>query len=146
MALRSASITPSCSLGAPTSATSRFRIRSRMSYQPIERYGMIGDMHTVALIGMHGSIDWLCFPHFDSPAIFAALLDDERGGRFSIAPESDGVTNKQFYWPDTNVLVTRFLDGDGAGEVIDFMPVGAPDGGHGYHQLVRRVRVVRGRM
>ena len=117
-----------------------------MSYQPIESYGMIGDMHSVALVSTQGSIDWLCFPHFDSPAIFAALLDDERGGRFSIAPEPDGVTYKQFYWPDTNVLVTRFLDGYGVGEVIDFMPVGAKDGRHGYHQLVRRVRVVRGRM
>ncbi len=117
-----------------------------MTYLPIEHYGIIGDMHTVALIGMHGSIDWLCFPHFDSPALFAALLDDERGGSFSIAPDPDGVTSRQFYWPDTNVLVTRFLDDDGVGEVIDFMPVGAPDDMHGYHQLVRRVRVVRGRM
>ena len=117
-----------------------------MSYQPIENYGLIGDMHTAALVSMHGSIDWLCFPHFDSPAIFAAILDDEKGGRFSITPEPDSVTYKQFYWPDTNVLVSRFLTEKGVGEIIDFMPVGAPESQHGYHQLVRRVRVVHGQM
>jgi GH15 family glucan-1,4-alpha-glucosidase len=117
-----------------------------MGYQPIENYGIIGDMHTVALAGMDGAIDWLCFPHFDSPSIFAAILDDTRGGRFKIAPESSQVTHKQFYWPDTNVLVTRFLSPDGVGEITDFMPVGAPSGGHGYHQVIRRVTAVRGGM
>src|SRR5512146_195208 len=58
----------------------------RMGYQPIENYGVIGDLHTVALVGMNGSIDWLCFPRFDSPSVFAALLDDQRGGRFQITP------------------------------------------------------------
>ena len=80
-----------------------------MPYQPIENYGIIGDMHTLALVGMDGSIDWLCFPHFDSPSIFAAILDDKKGGRFKIAPTNKGATHKQFYWPDTNVLITRFL-------------------------------------
>ena len=115
-----------------------------MTYQPIEKYGIIGDMHTVALVGMNGSIDWLCFPHFDSPSVFAAVLDDAAGGHFTIAPVGDGVTHKQFYWPDTNVLITRFLAPEGVGEIIDFMPVGVPTGGHGYHQVVRRVSVVRG--
>jgi GH15 family glucan-1,4-alpha-glucosidase len=115
-----------------------------MTYQPIEKYGIIGDMHTVALVGMNGSIDWLCFPHFDSPSVFAAVLDDAAGGHFMIAPVGDGVTHKQFYWPDTNVLITRFLAPEGVGEIIDFMPVGVPTGGHGYHQVVRRVSVVRG--
>ncbi len=66
-----------------------------MPYQPIENYGMIGDMHTVALVGMNGSIDWLCYPHFDSPSVFAAILDDKKGGRFHIAPTVGKVTQKQ---------------------------------------------------
>jgi GH15 family glucan-1,4-alpha-glucosidase len=118
-----------------------------MSYQPIENYAMIGDMHTVALVGMNGSIDWLCIPHFDSPSVFASILDDEKGGRFGITPINDRVTCKQFYWPETNVLITRFLAPDGAAELSDFMPVGtvAPDGRHS-HQLVRRLTAVRGRI
>ena len=55
-----------------------------MAYQPIESYGLIGDMRTAALVGSTGSIDWLCFPNFDSPSVFAAMLDDEVGGRFEI--------------------------------------------------------------
>src|SRR4028119_2444508 len=103
-------------------------------------------MHSVALVGVDGSIDWLCFPHFDSPSVFAAILDDEKGGRFKVSPASEGFTTKQLYWPDTNVLVTRFFSPAGVGEVIDYMPVGNPEDSHGRHQLVRRVRVVRGKM
>ena len=117
-----------------------------MAYQPIENYGIIGNMHTVALVGLNGSIDWLCYPHFDSPSVFGAILDDQKGGRFKIAPTAEGVTNKQIYWPDTNVLVTRFLSPDGVGEVVDFMPVGISEGEQGYHKVVRRVNVVRGVM
>ena len=118
-----------------------------MAYQPIENYGIIGDMHTLAPVGMDGSIDWLCFPHFDSPSVFAAILDDEKGGRFKIAPATEGVTNKQFYWPETNVLITRFLSSDGVGEITDYMPVGIfSKEAHRNHQLVRRVNVVRGAM
>ena len=119
-----------------------------MGYQPIENYGIIGDTHSVALVGTDGSIDWLCFPHFDSPSVFAAILDDEQGGRFRIAPagEAGDVTRKQMYWPDTNVLVTRFLSPDGVGEVTDYMPMGTSEDGHGYHRLIRRVKVVRGEM
>jgi GH15 family glucan-1,4-alpha-glucosidase len=117
-----------------------------VTYQPIQDYGIIGDMHSAALVGTDGSIDWLCFPHFDSPSVFAAILDDEKGGRFKIAPSAEGVARKQLYWPDTNVLITRFFTPGGVGEIIDYMPVGMPENGHGYHQLVRRVRVVRGEM
>ena len=117
-----------------------------MAYQPIENYGIIGNMHTVALVGMNGSIDWLCFPDFDSPSVFAGILDDKKGGWFKIAPVTEGVTNKQIYWPGTNVLVTRFLSTEGIGEVVDFMPAGVREGESGYHQLVRRVNVVRGVM
>jgi len=117
-----------------------------MAYQPIENYGIIGDMYSAALVGMDGSIDWFCFPHFDSPSVFATILDDKKGGRFKIAPVADGVSRKQLYWPDTNVLVTRFFAPGGVGEVIDYMPVGEPTNGHGLHQLIRRVRVDRGTM
>jgi len=116
-----------------------------MTYRPIENYGMIGDMHTVALVGTDGSIDWLCVPSFDSPSVFAAILDDGRGGRFKIAPVGDDVTCKQFYWPETNVLITRFLGPDGAAELTDFMPAGrAVSGGKHRLQLIRRVTAVRG--
>jgi GH15 family glucan-1,4-alpha-glucosidase len=116
------------------------------AYQPIENYGIIGDLHSVALVGMDGSIDWLCLPHFDSPSVFAAILDDEKGGRFKIAPVSEDVTRKQFYWPDTNVLITRYFSRDGVGEITDYMPIHMPADSHGRHQLVRRVKVVRGVM
>src|SRR6266404_210750 len=79
-------------------------------YQPIENYGLIGNLRTVALVGMDGSIDWLCLPRFDSPSVFAAVLDDQKGGRFRIAPAGEQFRRKQFYWPDTAILVTRFLD------------------------------------
>jgi GH15 family glucan-1,4-alpha-glucosidase len=117
-----------------------------MTYQPIEDYGIIGDMRTVALVSMKGSIDWFCFPYFDSPSIFAAILDDKKGGHFTIAPRNEEVTYKQLYWPDTNVLITRFLSPEGVGEVIDYMPVIAPKEKHGHHLLIRMVKVVRGTM
>lgn len=114
------------------------------SYQPIENYGIVGNMRTAALVGMNGSIDWLCLPRFDSPSVFAAILDAQKGGRFQIAPAGDDFRNKQFYWPDTNILITRFLHADGIGEIEDYMPVSAA--GTSPDQLVRRVRVVRGRV
>ena len=115
-------------------------------YQPIENYGIIGNMYTAALVGEHGSIDWLCLPNFDSPSVFAAILDSQKGGQFRINPRPDGITHKQFYWPDTNVLVTRFLGADGVGEVTDFMPVGLSTHEAHYHGLIRRVQVARGAM
>jgi len=117
-----------------------------MPYTPIEDYGIIGDLHTVALVSKRGSIDWLCFPHLNSPSVFAALLDDRRGGRFEIAAVGDGVTHKQLYIPDTNVLVTRFLSAQGVGEVCDFMPVATTSEESHRHRLIRRVSVVRGTM
>jgi GH15 family glucan-1,4-alpha-glucosidase len=117
-----------------------------MGYQPIENYGIIGNMRTAALVGTDGSIDWFCFPRFDSPSIFAAVLDDAKGGRFQITPMMRGLRHKQFYWPDTNVLVTRFLSPDGVGQITDFMPVGVSEAEPGHQWLVRRVNVVRGSM
>src|SRR4028118_1232782 len=93
------------------------------SYQPIENYGIIGDLNTVALVGLNGSIDFMCFPDFDSPSIFAALLDEQKGGRFEIKPVLAEMKTKQLYLPDTNVLLTRFLSCGGVGEITDFMPV-----------------------
>ena len=80
-----------------------------MPYQPIEDYGVVGNLRTAALVGKNGSIDWFCFPHFDSPSVFGAILDERKGGYFRIAPTIDEIARKQVYWPDTNVLVTRFL-------------------------------------
>jgi GH15 family glucan-1,4-alpha-glucosidase len=115
-----------------------------MSYQPIEDYGVIGNMRTVALVGMNGSIDWHCSPNFDSPSVFGAILDDTKGGRFQIAPVADKIRHKQFYWPSTNILVTRFSHADGIVEIEDFMPLGFAPDSLAYHQIHRRVRCVRG--
>ena len=92
-------------------------------YLPIADHGLIGDLHTVALVGTNGTIDWFCWPWFDSPSLFGSILDAEKGGFFSIAPVNDGHNAKQLYLPDTNVLITRFLTPDGVGEVEDFMPI-----------------------
>src|ERR1700741_4974338 len=112
-------------------------------YAPIEDYGIIGDLHTVALVGKDGSVDFLCLPSFDSPSVFAALLDAERGGRFQIAPQLDDAARKQLYLPDSNVLLTRFLADGGVAEISDFMPV--EDAGVA-HNLVRRAKTVRGEL
>ncbi len=115
-------------------------------YKPISEYGVIGDLRTVALVGTDGSIDWCCLPRFDSPSLFAAVLDSRKGGHFRISPEGL-VVRKQMYLDDTCVLLTRFLTPDGVGEIEDFMPLwsGSADV-DSPHQIVRRVRVVRGGM
>ncbi|HEX5226620.1 MAG TPA: glycoside hydrolase family 15 protein [Bryobacteraceae bacterium] len=117
-----------------------------MPYQPIEDYGIVGNLRTAALIGKNGSVDWFCFPHFDSPSLFGAILDDRKGGRFRISAIDDGVSCKQVYWPDTNVLVTRFLANDGVGEIQDFMPLSESQARPPYYGLIRRVKVARGSM
>jgi GH15 family glucan-1,4-alpha-glucosidase len=106
---------------------------------PIASHGVIGDLHTAALITTTGAIDWYCPSVFDSPSVFAAILDSEHGGDYQIAPERPHTT-RQFYLPDTNVLITRFLSPDGVGELQDFMPVGEEQ------RLIRRVSCVRGSM
>jgi GH15 family glucan-1,4-alpha-glucosidase len=116
-----------------------------MGFQPIEDYGLIGDMHTAALVGWNGSIDWMCYPRFDSPSVFGAILDDEQGGSFRIAPSCPHATRKQLYWPETNILLTRFLSDAGVAEIADFMPVGVRDRDRdGAPFLVRRVHAIRG--
>jgi GH15 family glucan-1,4-alpha-glucosidase len=117
-----------------------------MSYLPIENYGVIGDMRSVALVGKHGSIDWCCLPAFDSPSVFGAILDDRKGGFWSLAPAVE-CTVRQMYLPDTNVLMTRFFADQGMGEVIDFMPIGREAGGQteqDARQVIRIAKSVRG--
>ena len=115
------------------------------SYQPIEDYAIIGDLHTVALVGKNGSIDWCCIPCFDSPSVFGSLLDANKGGYFRISPEdTPGMGRKQLYLPETNILITRFLTVDGVGEITDFMPVKQEGTAHHQHHIIRSVAVVRG--
>lgn len=114
-----------------------------MTYQPIENYAVIGDLHTIALVGMNASIDFMCFPHSDSPSIFARLLDYDKGGFFQIKPILDTYREKQNYLSDTNILLTRFLSPDGVSEVSDFMPVELSSP---HHELVRRAKTVIGEM
>jgi GH15 family glucan-1,4-alpha-glucosidase len=115
-------------------------------YPPIAEHGLIGDLHTVALVATDGAIDWYCCPSFDSPSVFASLLDSERGGYFKLAPSAEGQATRQLYLPDTNVLITRFLTPEGVGEVVDFMPVGELRAGIHRQRLIRQVTAVRGRM
>jgi GH15 family glucan-1,4-alpha-glucosidase len=102
---------------------------------------MIGDLHTAALVSSNGSIDWCCLPRFDSPSVFAAILDDKIGGHFSIGPAKEERC-KQMYLPDTNVLMTRFLSEAGVAEVLDFMPWHT--GPNSPQAIIRIVRCVRG--
>lgn len=118
-----------------------------MAYKRIGDYGVIGDLHTVALVGIDGSIDWCCLPRFDSPSLFAAILDDQKGGRFQISPIREG-KQSQMYLPETNVLLTRFLHEGGIAELTDFMPVETDDPGRcpTRHQIIRMISVIRGQV
>ena len=113
-----------------------------MAFQPIENYGVIGNMRSIALVGMNGSIDFLCYPEFDSPTVFAALLDDQNGGRFEIRPQLPKVRVRQLYLPDTNILLTRFLAEEGVAELTDYMPI--EQDGEQPNEIVRTVSVIRG--
>jgi GH15 family glucan-1,4-alpha-glucosidase len=114
-------------------------------YPFVESHGLIGDLQTAALIADDGTLDWFCTPRFDSPSVFAGLLDHDKGGHFRIAPHGVNYVSKQLYLPGTPILITRFLTPAGVGEVIDFMPV-AGDTATDRHRLVRLIRVVRGRL
>ena len=113
-----------------------------MSFEPIENYGVIGNMCSIALVGINGSIDFLCYPNFDSPTVFAALLDDERGGSFQIQPQLKERRVRQLYLPETNILLTRFLADQGVAELTDYMPIGTD--GKQPNEIVRTVAVIRG--
>ena len=114
-------------------------------YPNISDHGLIGDLQTAALVTTDGTVDFFCCPRFDSPSVFASLLDAERGGYFSIKPVAGGYVTRQLYLPNTAMLMTRFMTPDGVGEVLDFMPVieGKPTD---RHRLVRLLRVARGTM
>lgn len=117
--------------------------KNAYDYRPIENYGIIGNMKTAALVGMDGSIDFLCFPRFDSPSVFARMLDKKKGGFFSIEPQMKNVQQKQLYLPETAVLITRFFSEEGIAEITDYMPV--RDGScTSYNAIVRKIKAVRG--
>jgi GH15 family glucan-1,4-alpha-glucosidase len=113
-----------------------------MTFLPIENYGVIGNMKSIALVGMNGSIDFLCYPEFDSPTVFASLLDQTKGGRFQIEPQLTGMRIRQLYLPDTNILITRFLAEEGVAELTDFMPIESE--AEQPNETVRMVTVIRG--
>nr|MBO2503289.1 glycoside hydrolase family 15 protein [Thermoanaerobacterales bacterium] len=115
-----------------------------MSYPSIADHGLIGDLQSAALVATDGTIDWFCCPRFDSPSVFASLLDDRRGGSFALAPVTSPRTTKQMYMPDTAILVTRFLSEAGIAEVVDFMPIEDPHTVSERRRIVRAVRGVRG--
>lgn len=118
---------------------------SSNKYLPIEDYALIGDLHTTALVGKNGSIDWLCIPRFDAPSVFGAILDADKAGFFRIAPtDMSKVDSKQMYFPETNILLTRFLSSEGVAEVTDFMPVKEVGTSGYHHQLIRSVSLVHG--
>ncbi|HXY07628.1 MAG TPA: glycoside hydrolase family 15 protein [Terriglobales bacterium] len=115
-----------------------------MSFEPIEDYGVIGNMRSMALVGRNGSIDFLCFPDFDSPTVFAALLDDARGGCFQIQPQLQERRVRQLYLPETNILLTRFLAEEGVAELTDYMPIAL--NGEQPNEIIRHVAVIRGQV
>jgi len=114
-------------------------------YPDISEHGLIGDLQTAALVTSDGTVDFFCCPRFDSPSVFASLLDADRGGYCSIRPAADGYVSRQLYFPNTAMLITRFMTPGGVGEVLDFMPVieGKPTD---RHRLVRHLRCARGTM
>lgn len=114
-------------------------------YPDISKHGLIGDLQTAALVSTDGTVDWFCCPRFDSPSVFASLLDADRGGYFRVAPDTTGYVSRQLYFPDTAMLITRFMTEDGVGEVTDFMPIAGKEPTQ-RHRLVRLLRTVRGTM
>jgi GH15 family glucan-1,4-alpha-glucosidase len=116
------------------------------AYPPIAEHGLIGDQQTCALVSTDGTINWFCCPRFDSPSIFASLLDAEKGGQFRVCPQTDKYVSRQLYFPDTGVLITRFLLEEGVLELYDFMPMDQPWIPTDRHRIVRMMRVPRGRV
>ena len=112
-------------------------------FQPIENYGIIGNMQTIALVSLQGSIDFMCLPDFDSPSVFAAMLDSKRGGYFSLEPQLENVSTKQLYLPGTAILLTRYFSDTGIAELTDYMPLSESGTGTA---IVRSVKAIRGQI
>ena len=110
----------------------------------VAEHGLIGDLRTCALVGSDGTIDWFCAPRFDSPSVFGAILDPQRGGSWQVTTACEDSRTHQFYFPQSAALITRFLTDDGVIEVHDFMPVLRPKDETHTQRLVRRVVAVRG--
>jgi GH15 family glucan-1,4-alpha-glucosidase len=153
-------------MAAPCAAQNESQMRkSGAGYLPIENYGLIGNMRTCALVGMDGSVDFMCWPEFDSPSVFCRLLDKDKGGYFSIHPATHlSCTTKQQYLPSSNILQTRYIHEDGVVDLVDFFPrpknakvisKGPKQGAYREmtsvqeelkQWLVRRVECIRGRL
>ena len=109
---------------------------------PIDAHGIIGDMRSAALVNDKGSVDFFCWPEFDSPSIFCSLLDTPEAGIFQLSPDLPDARREQIYLPDTNVLQTRWLSDQAVVEITDLLPIG--DTEDNLPLLMRRVRVVSG--
>ncbi|WP_218143129.1 glycoside hydrolase family 15 protein [Luteibacter sp. UNC138MFCol5.1] len=114
-----------------------------MPGRTIGDHGIIGNLDTTALVALDGTIDFMCWPHMDSPSVFASLLDPDKGGEFSISPALRDAKNIQLYIPETNVLLTRWMADEGSVELVDFMPHPEADA-RVPRSLMRRIRVQRG--
>ena len=110
---------------------------------PIDAHGIIGDMRSAALVNDKGSVDFFCWPEFDSPSIFCSLLDTPEAGIFQLSPDLPDARREQIYLPETNVLQTRWLSDRAVVEITDLLPIG--DTEDDLPMLMRRVRVVSGR-
>lgn len=117
--------------------------RSAQGFLPVADHGLVGDLRTAALVGSEGTVDWFCAPRFDSPSVFGSLLDADAGS-WTVWPRQEVLRTQQYYHPDSNILVTRFLTEEGVCEVHDFMPVLREHDPDHRQRLVRRLVCVRG--
>ncbi len=113
---------------AQLSLEEKFDATEADPYHDIDAYAAIGDLHTVALVGPQGNIDWCCFPVFDSPSVFAQILDSDKGGGFAVAPQGCDSSSMRYLY-GTNILLSTLSSVDGQIELLDYMPMLRPDGG-----------------
>ena len=124
-------------------------VRSANESGRIQDYGVIGDCRAAALVSRYGSLDWLCWPSFDSPSIFAAILDRHKGGHWSISPKQPFRVQRA-YIADSNVLETHFEGASGRGILTDLMPVASEDFKRRSllpdHELLRQIKCTSGEL